>query len=99
MCVGVFHVILFIGMIAQINPHFTKEDGRTMITKTCRDCEYYDDGTGLSRTAKSGDCYNRLSDKFNPEANHSCSAFYPNTSIFNAETIRRFYFPDLEAHK
>ena len=65
-----------------------------MITKTCRDCEYYDDGTGLSRTAKSGDCYNRLSDKFNPEANHSCSAFYPNTSIFNAETIRRFYFPN-----
>lgn len=48
--------------------------------KICRNCEYYDDGTGEKRTAPSGDCHNRLSPRFNPETDYSCLHFYPNTT-------------------
>ncbi len=46
----------------------------------CRNCEYYDDGTGEKRTAKSGDCLNRYSLRFTPERDFTCKEFYPLTT-------------------
>lgn len=46
--------------------------------KCCRTCEYWDAGGEVaSRTAESGDCLNPNSDRFNPEWDHLCRAFYP----------------------
>ena len=49
--------------------------------KSCRDCEYYDDGTGIKRTAKTGDCHNTYSPRFTPESDYCCEHFYLNTSL------------------
>ena len=57
--------------------------------KVCRECEYYDDGTGLNRTANSGDCHNPSSPRFTPEADFSCDKFYPNTSLYTEQLSTR----------
>ena len=51
------------------------------IDKICRNCEYYDDGTGEKCTAESGDCLNsHLSPRFQTKPDWTCKGFYPNTT-------------------
>jgi len=48
--------------------------------RCCRKCEYWDGGGEVAaRTALIGDCLNSHSDRFTPEWDHVCPAFYPNT--------------------
>jgi hypothetical protein len=50
------------------------------IRPICANCEYWDaGGEAAARTALTGDCLNHASDRFTPERNHSCKAFYPDT--------------------
>ena len=49
--------------------------------KICRNCEYYDDGTGEKRTAKNGDCHNsHSSPRFQTDPYQTCKGFYPDTT-------------------
>jgi len=51
--------------------------------QVCRECEYYDDGTGIKRTGKSADCLNNHSSpRFQTKPNMTCKGFYPNTTLY-----------------
>lgn len=54
-------------------------EGKLEKFEICRNCKYYDDGTGEKTTAKSGDCYNLHSPRFSPEWDFSCKEFYLRT--------------------
>ena len=47
----------------------------------CKNCEYYDDGTGIKRTGTLGDCHNSLAPHFQVRPNQVSSCFYPNSSL------------------
>jgi len=55
-------------------------DSRVAKVRRCQRCEYWDAGGEAKKlSARIGDCLNRNGDRFTPEWNHSCSAFYPDT--------------------
>lgn len=48
--------------------------------RICRNCEYYDDGTGEHRTADSGDCLNRWGPRFQMKPTDTCPHWFADSS-------------------
>lgn len=48
-------------------------------TRICRNCEFYDDGTGERRTAASGDCLNTFAPRFQTKPGETCERFFRNS--------------------
>lgn len=52
-----------------------------MILRLCRNCEFYDDGTGSARTAALGDCHNRFAPRFTTKPDDTCPEFMIDTTL------------------
>lgn len=56
----------------------------------CRNCEYFDVGGESNQPmASSGDCLNPNSDRFTPEWDHLCRAYYGTSLIDNIRYANR----------
>lgn len=47
--------------------------------RICRNCEWYDDGTGERRTAESGDCLNSFGPRFQTKPTDTCPHWLSDT--------------------
>lgn len=65
-----------------------------MLAPFCRNCEWYDDGTGLKRTAEMGDCLNTWAPRFTTRPDQSCSRFKSDTQ-FEIESRDRTLYPSM----